>query len=737
MNPRLAALIACFASFALSAQSSTVFSHPDGTIHSYSVVRIPGGIDWAAANEAAAQVGGALATITSQEENDAVFALVNSPEFWDVAPNGEHRGPWLGGVQASRNNEPAGNWGWATLDEFTFDAWTPGQPDDAPMATTGADRFGFGGSATGRTPTWSDAPAKERRPSFVIEYADATIQPSIGLLVDTASTTEDGYFLFNPLRSTQSVLIDNRGRLVKTWDSNYTPGVGIYLREDGNLLRAGALRNPAFQVGGGGGVVEEYDWDSNVVWQFSLSSPTQLLHHDLEPMPNGNTLMIVWVKMTAAEAIAMGRDPSLLIENELWPDKIIEVDRTGSVVWEWFAWDHLVQDFDPTKPNFAPLSSRPERIDVNYNLNGEADWLHTNAVAYNERLDQIMISPRAFNELWVIDHSTTTAEAASSSGGRSGKGGDLLYRWGNPAAYGMGGIEDQELFQAHDTHWVPDNLPGGGNMMAFDNGIGRPDGLFSRGVEFTPPATDANGNYPRPAGGPWGPATPLNTFQTDPTPSFFSQFVSGLQRLASGNTVVTGGWIGSILEFQPNQDIVWFYRSPVDGSLDVMQGAQISPLMFRAPFYESSYPGFAGRDLTPGMPIEGYRLQLLADGSWVDRRARPGQTVDLTIISREDPNELYVLASSLSLGLSPIDNRFLPVVPDTLFVASGSFVNPSVFQGYVGQLDQDGVATGHLVVPNLPGLTGLQLHTVGMVIDPAAPNATKRITNAVTVEIVQ
>lgn len=58
-----------------------------------------------------------------------------------------------------------------------------------------------------------------------------------------------------------------------------------------------------------------------------------------------------------------------------------------------------------------------------------------NGIDYNPVLDQIALSTHNLNEWYIIDHSTTTAEAATSSGGNSGKGGDLLYRWGNPAAY--------------------------------------------------------------------------------------------------------------------------------------------------------------------------------------------------------------------------------------------------------------------------------------------------------------
>ena len=35
--------------------------------------------------------------------------------------------------------------------------------------------------------------------------------------------------------------------------------------------------------------------------------------------------------------------------------------------------------------------------------------MHTNSIDYNEKFDQIVISVLYFNEIWVIDHSTTTA----------------------------------------------------------------------------------------------------------------------------------------------------------------------------------------------------------------------------------------------------------------------------------------------------------------------------------------
>src|SRR5205823_7110527 len=156
---------------------------------------------------------------------------------------------------------------------------------------------------------------------------------------------------------------------------------------------------------------------------------------------------------------------------------------TGEVVWEWLIWDHLIQDHDSSKANYGDVAKHPERIDLNFGegeglapLFAQKDgldklrsigyvrsppgrnqpynpgWTHLNSVAYNPELDQIVLSALGFSEVWIIDHSTTTAEAAGHSGGRRGKGGGLLYRWGNPRAYRAGSNTDQQLFGQHAAH---------------------------------------------------------------------------------------------------------------------------------------------------------------------------------------------------------------------------------------------------------------------------------------------
>ena len=114
-----------------------------------------------------------------------------------------------------------------------------------------------------------------------------------------------------------------------------------------------------------------------------------------------------------------------------------------------------------------------------------------NAIDYNPTLDQIVMSVRGNSELWVVDHSTTTAESASHSGGLRGKGGDLIYRWGNPLTYGAGTVSNQKYFEQHDVEWIKPDCPGAGNIMCFNNGVNR---NYSTIDEITPPV-DADGNY--------------------------------------------------------------------------------------------------------------------------------------------------------------------------------------------------------------------------------------------------
>ncbi len=405
-----------------------------------------------------------------------------------------------------------------------------------------------------------------------------------------------GYTLLSPMPDTNTYLIDNDGNVTHTWASSYRPGMAAYLLEDGRLLRtAGDRSNSVFNAGGSGGRVQMIQWDGSVNWDFTYSSGTYLSHHDVAYLPNGNVLLIAWEYKSAADAEAAGRNPSLLSEGALWPDTIIEVRPSGAsggeIVWIWRVWDHLVQDHDDSKPNFGVVADHSELIDLNHtNARTIADWTHINSVAYNAELDQIVLSVHGFNEIWVIDHSTSSEEAAGHSGGRYGKGGDLLYRWGNPRAYGAGSSGDQKLYGQHDAQWIASGSPGSGDILIFNNGQMRPGGNYSSVEQITPPL-NGDGTYAR-SGQAFGPDSTTWSYQADPATDMYSGSISGAQRLPNGNTLICVGESGTLIEVTSGGQQVWRYVNPMTGS-----GPQGGSPVFKVRRYGTDYSGLAGRNL--------------------------------------------------------------------------------------------------------------------------------------------
>ncbi|HPA16767.1 MAG TPA: SUMF1/EgtB/PvdO family nonheme iron enzyme [Verrucomicrobiae bacterium] len=435
---------------------------------------------------------------------------------------------------------------------------------------------------------------------------------TVGLFLNTQKAF-NGYTLFAPKHNTVIYLMDNAGRAVHSWKSQYEPGQSVYLEPNGNLLHCCFTKNKGFTSGGEGGRLEEFDWDGNLIWEFDYSSDTYLSHHDVAPMPNGNILFLVVEKKSYEECIEAGFNPQMLRDRQLFPDSVIEVQPTrskgGKIVWQWRAWDHLLQNNDRSKPNYGEPSEHPERIDVDCNGRAvPAFWNHMNSISYNPKLDQIMLSVRGCNEIWVLDHSTTTKEAGGHSGGKHGKGGDLIYRWGNPAAYGRGTATDKQLVQQHDAQWIPDGYPGAGHITIFNNGYDR--GYSS--VEEIEPPTDSNGRYIIRSGKAYGPEKPVWHYEAKNREDFFSSEISGAHRLPNGNTLICAGVIGNLFEVTAAGETVWQYVNPMVRGGILAQGevpgkdvrGHLWNAVFKVHRYAPDYPGLVGRNLSRGDVIE-------------------------------------------------------------------------------------------------------------------------------------
>lgn len=432
-------------------------------------------------------------------------------------------------------------------------------------------------------------------------------QNTVGTIVNTQNSY-NGYTLFCPVNSFQTYLIDNCGRVVNSWTSALLPGLSAELTPDGSIVRNGRVFNSSMSIGGLAGIVEKFIWDDFKVWSYRCSGPDSTSHHDFEVLPNGNVLLLVVYGKNISDAVALGKDTSSFSDLTLFTESILEIEPigidSGRVVWRWDVWNHLVQDFDSTKPNFGVVAEHPERMNINYRGNSiNRDWLHANSINYNPELDQIVIGFRNTNEFWVIDHSTTIAESASSSGGRYGKGGDILYRWGNPAAYNRGTTADQKLFGPHDISWVPAGYQGEGHFMIFNNG----DATGISSVEEFIAPSDSAGFYSNPGTQAYGPAVAYWS-HSEPTNTLFnSPRLSSAQRMSNGNTLICSGFAGYFSEVDSLGNLVWAYRNPVTGTGILTQGNPVNSgvnSIFSIKRYGPDYPAFDGRTLTAANPLE-------------------------------------------------------------------------------------------------------------------------------------
>jgi hypothetical protein len=273
---------------------------------------------------------------------------------------------------------------------------------------------------------------------FIFQWSTAQ-PPTVGLLYQD-NNVSDAYTLFTPQKNYKTYLLNNCGEKVNEWSFTELPGATCYLLANGNLLRAGQ------------DYIEIRDWNNNIVWSYATTSNGIMQHHDICPLPNGNVLCLATDVYPLAQITAEGRNPAITGAN-LRLEKVVELHPTGlntaTVVWEWKFKDHLIQDFDATKLNYGVVAAHPELLDLNYSNGNTVDYIHTNSIDYNAALDQIIISARHLNEIYIIDHSTTTAEAASHMGGNANRGGDFLWRWGNPEVCKMGRKWLSRLWKNH------------------------------------------------------------------------------------------------------------------------------------------------------------------------------------------------------------------------------------------------------------------------------------------------
>jgi hypothetical protein len=254
-----------------------------------------------------------------------------------------------------------------------------------------------------------------------------------GPLVCDAHRATPGYTLFSPLHGKATYLIGLRGEVVHQWEH---PLVSIYgyLLENGNLLWSGRLEEGPQHMGGRGGLLREYDWNGEVVWEHRHVGQ----HHDFRRLPNGNTIFLAWEKVPPAieKRVPGGLPNSLHADGCMYGDLIHEITPEGTVVWEW----HAYRDMEVENYPISPSQRRDE-------------FAHVNAIAPLANGD-ILISFRRLNTIGRIDRQTRKMT------------------WEH---------RDDSFGMQHDCEPLAN-----GNITLFANGCNIPTNPFSRVIELDP-----------------------------------------------------------------------------------------------------------------------------------------------------------------------------------------------------------------------------------------------------------
>lgn len=521
-----------------------------------------------------------------------------------------------------------------------------------------------------------------------------TKSQTVGLFVSKPNAYQ-GYTLFTPRHFNETYLIDMQGDVVHKWH-HPTRNENAKLLENGLLLTTINIQHPAFErIPGPHGEVQLLDWDGELVWRYQLASENQILHHDILPLPNGNYLMSTFEVKSRQQMIDAGRNPALLETDKVLVETIIEVKpkpkQGGDIVWQWSVWDHLIQDFDSTKNNYGDVKAHPEKMDINQvRRPSTPDWNHVSGLDYNPTFDQVMITFHGSNEIIIIDHSTNTDEAKGNKGGRYGKGGGFLYRYGNPQIY-QGGTEDDQVFNViHNAHWIPAGLPREGQVMVLNNRFAEEQSS----LEIYQLPNKDNGEYEFPAedGSTLSKLTPTYTFR-----EFYTRNMGGMQQLPNGNILIDEAVKGRFIEVSPQGEIVWEYINPVVNDGAVAQGDIVPPNfsgdllneVFRVTRIDKNSPIFADKKLKAQGPLE------LSEGARDDNPARTPKPPSSFSIPRQNTGRTQgqnIDINSLNLNKEQVDkvtNIFAEQDKQRRQIVKNSKGNRQTIGRAMGKLNRD------------------------------------------------
>jgi hypothetical protein len=505
-----------------------------------------------------------------------------------------------------------------------------------------------------------------------------------------ASRAQNGYTLF--AASGKSYLIDMEGYIVKQWNIGTNPR----LLDNGNILDA-TKSDPS-----GFGGFQELDWNGNSVWTYTEKRSNYFPHHDWTRIYNKKlkaytTLYIANKNVPRDSVLAAGANPASGSYNDVQMDAIVEVDSTGTVVWEWWFFNHIIQDFDATKPNYVgtgkTVANYPNKININMTGNPlKSDWLHCNSIDYNDSLGQI-VTNSVQGEFYIIDHDNTFIEGnpAGSIALAASSAGDFLYRFGDPGRYNQGtspttsSTGNKQIGGSHDVHWIRPGLPGAGNIQIFNNGeylVERVSQsyIFEVNPYYNSSKVNTGAYVNPPAAGyytwtyPNKDAMKANKsisnqvvwiYASKNDQNFYSTIGGSEQRLPNGNTLICSDTQGHLFEVTAGDTaIVWEYINPVtkDGIKTVITDQYpMYNSVFRAYRYTSDHPALKGRTLSRTKTITGKTPQYFKPSDLLTGAGSSETTMPQELVLHQNYPNPFNPSTAISFALPRTDYTTLEV----------------------------------------------------------------------------
>jgi hypothetical protein len=380
-----------------------------------------------------------------------------------------------------------------------------------------------------------------------------------------------GYTIFQA-KDLGVLLIDMNGREVRLWRGLH--GFPNKLFPGGYVLGHTGERNTRFGMQDYRDLIQ-VDWEGKIVWRFNqyeyIEDPGEepqwmaRNHHDyqregnpvgycvpgMDPRTDGGRTLLLGHKNLFCRSIS----DKLLLD-----DTIYEITWEGDLLWEWICSEHF-EEFGFREDARNILCRDPNVRPVG---GGMGDWMHLNCLS--------ALGPNKWyeggDERFHPDNLITCGRETNITFIISKESGRVVWKIGpyydeTPELKTLGWIIGQ-----HHAHMIPRGLPGEGNILLYDNGgwagygspnPGSPTGIknalrdYSRVLEFDPVTLKIIWQH-----------TPVEAGLVHPIDSnrFYSPFISSAQRLPNGNTLITEGSGGRIIEITADHRLVWEYVCP-------------------------------------------------------------------------------------------------------------------------------------------------------------------------------